>query len=706
MKGGILPAKRRWKGLVIAVLGLVLLSLLVPLVFLLGLHNGFHSSGYTTPQHSSASVGLRIYGRHGTPKIENQSEDDESTHVDDLMQRLEPTFPKDFGENIVVGKAENKTAGFPLLDGLPKERLGVNSTGVGDLATTKQSTGVGDLAKAKQSTGVGDLEKTKQSTDVGDLGKTKQSTGVGDLAKAKQSTGVGDLAKAKQSTGVGDLAKKKQSTGVGDLGKKKQSTDVGSTPGATENIRDIDEGEKLCELKFGSYCLWRRNHKEKVNDFTVRKMKDLLYVARAYYPSIAKLPALDKLSHEMKQNIQDFERVLSVTTVDKDLPPLIDQKLPKMEAVIAQAKACRVDCSNVDKKFRQLVDLTEDEATFHMRQSAFLYQLAVQTMPKSHHCLSMRLTVEYFRDPPPDIDQSLAERHLNPDLHHFVIFSSNVLASSAVINSTVTHAKESENQVFHVVTDRQNYFAMKLWFSRNKYMEATVEVLNIEDHKLENNKASTSIHLSLPEEYRVSFHKVDGPPTTEYLSVFSHSHYLLPEIFPSLKKVVVLDDDIIVQRDLSVLWGINMDGKVNGAVQCCSVRLIQLQKLFADKRLDETSCAWMSGLNVIDLVRWKEQDISGRYLKLVTEMNSEEAVALRASLLAFQGELYALDDKWVLSGLGHNYGVDIETVKNARVLHYNGNMKPWLELGIRDYTVSWRKFLNQENQFLSDCNIN
>ncbi|XP_049374905.1 probable galacturonosyltransferase 7 isoform X4 [Solanum verrucosum] len=687
MKGGILPAKRRWKGLVIAVLGLVLLSLLVPLVFLLGLHNGFHSSGYTTPQHSSAS-------------------DDESTHVDDLMQRLEPTFPKDFGENIVVGKAENKTAGFPLLDGLPKERLGVNSTGVGDLATTKQSTGVGDLAKAKQSTGVGDLEKTKQSTDVGDLGKTKQSTGVGDLAKAKQSTGVGDLAKAKQSTGVGDLAKKKQSTGVGDLGKKKQSTDVGSTPGATENIRDIDEGEKLCELKFGSYCLWRRNHKEKVNDFTVRKMKDLLYVARAYYPSIAKLPALDKLSHEMKQNIQDFERVLSVTTVDKDLPPLIDQKLPKMEAVIAQAKACRVDCSNVDKKFRQLVDLTEDEATFHMRQSAFLYQLAVQTMPKSHHCLSMRLTVEYFRDPPPDIDQSLAERHLNPDLHHFVIFSSNVLASSAVINSTVTHAKESENQVFHVVTDRQNYFAMKLWFSRNKYMEATVEVLNIEDHKLENNKASTSIHLSLPEEYRVSFHKVDGPPTTEYLSVFSHSHYLLPEIFPSLKKVVVLDDDIIVQRDLSVLWGINMDGKVNGAVQCCSVRLIQLQKLFADKRLDETSCAWMSGLNVIDLVRWKEQDISGRYLKLVTEMNSEEAVALRASLLAFQGELYALDDKWVLSGLGHNYGVDIETVKNARVLHYNGNMKPWLELGIRDYTVSWRKFLNQENQFLSDCNIN
>lgn len=39
------PAKRRWRGLVIGVLGLVILSMLVPLVFLLGLYNGFHTTG-------------------------------------------------------------------------------------------------------------------------------------------------------------------------------------------------------------------------------------------------------------------------------------------------------------------------------------------------------------------------------------------------------------------------------------------------------------------------------------------------------------------------------------------------------------------------------------------------------------------------------------------------------------------------------------
>ena len=53
----------------------------------------------------------------------------------------------------------------------------------------------------------------------------------------------------------------------------------------------------------------------------VKKLKDQLFVARAYYPTIAKLQGQGKLSREMKQNIQDFERILSETTSDADLPP-------------------------------------------------------------------------------------------------------------------------------------------------------------------------------------------------------------------------------------------------------------------------------------------------------------------------------------------------------------------------------------------------
>jgi alpha-1,4-galacturonosyltransferase len=44
-------------------------------------------------------------------------------------------------------------------------------------------------------------------------------------------------------------------------------------------------------------------------------------VARAYYPTIAKLLSQEKLTNEMRQNIQELERILSESSTDADLPP-------------------------------------------------------------------------------------------------------------------------------------------------------------------------------------------------------------------------------------------------------------------------------------------------------------------------------------------------------------------------------------------------
>ncbi|KAK9986377.1 hypothetical protein SO802_031328 [Lithocarpus litseifolius] len=613
-----LKSQRRWRGLVIGVLGLVILSMLVPLAFLLGLHNGFRPAplGYLSEQQTSASNGFGEFDHYHVRNTWNESEGDQSIH--DVL--------RDF-----TNEAKNKTIGRASMnDSQPKEGFPVPPHIFLQSPPSANNTKVGAA-----------IEVPLYTKDVHDVGK-------------------------------------------------------------------------LCEFKFGSYCLWRKEHREDMKDSMVKKLKDQLFVARAYYPSIAKLPRQDKLSHELKQNIQELERVLSESSTDGDLPPQIAKKLQMMEAAIAKAKSFLVDCNNVDKKLRQIYDMTEDEANFHMKQSAFLYQLAVQTMPKSLHCLSMRLTVEYFGSPLNDMELSLAEKYIDPTLHHYVIFSNNVLASSVVINSTVMHAKESRNQVFHVLTDGQNYFAMKLWFLRNTYKEATVQVLNIEHLKLDSHIKATPLYLSLPEEFRVSFLNVDSPPMapirTEYISIFSHSHYLLPEIFQNLTKVVVLEDDVIVQQDLSALWSLNMEGKVNGAVQFCSLRLGQLKKYLGENSYDKKSCAWMSGLNVIDLDRWRELDLTETYRKLMHELTmhegSSEAVALHASLLSFQDLIYALDGTWTLSGLGHDYGIDIQAISKAAVLHYNGNMKPWLELGIRKYRGYWKKYLNREDQFLSQCNVN
>ncbi|XP_010529454.1 PREDICTED: probable galacturonosyltransferase 7 isoform X2 [Tarenaya hassleriana] len=613
--GGGGGGKRRWKGLVIGVLVLVILSMLVPLAFLLGLHNGFHSSGFVTLQPSSASNdGFRQFDSFGRTNDSKVSKS-ESDHVDEVLRKLVPVLPK-----------------------VPK-----------------------DVEKIK---GLGDINESSTEED------------------ARRGLPVpSNVVPSPVSTS--------------------NTIDGAPTKEIQHTMVNADETGKACQVKYGSYCLWREENKEPMKDTNVKKMKDQLFVARAYYPSIAKMPSQSKLTRDMKQNIQDFERILSEGSADTDLPPQIDKKLQKMEDVISKAKSFPVDCNNVDKKLRQILDLTDDEVSFHMKQSVFLYQLAVQTMPKSLHCLSMRLTVEYFKSPLPDVDLSIAKKSTDPSLYHYVIISNNVLASSVVINSTVSHARDSKNLVFHVLTDEQNYFGMKEWFFRNPCKVASVQVLNTEKLDLENH----DLHLSLPVEFRVSFRH-----STHYLTIFSHSHYLLPKIFPNLEKVVVLDDDVVVQRDLSPLWDLDLEGKVNGAVRTCSLRLGQLKSHIGGGSFDDNACPWMSGLNIIDLGKWREFGVSETYQRLVKEMNardkSSETISLRASLLTFQDLVYPLDNTWALSGLGYDHSVSAQAIKDAAILHYNGNMKPWLELGIPKYKPYWKKFLNRKDQFLTDCNVN
>ncbi|XP_008788023.2 probable galacturonosyltransferase 7 isoform X2 [Phoenix dactylifera] len=594
-------------------------------------------------ERSSSESGFGNYARVNSGGEQNESEGDE-LRVNDLMHRFKPTIPEDVTVNFM-----NKP-------------------------TTESVAGAQSTSRPK---GVISYSKPKNITSRGP--STEQV--VAPKAPSSLTT-----------------------RNDGRDGKKNHSNDSAG-----------DETEKSCQHEFGSYCIWSMEHKEVMKDALVKRLKDQLFVARAYYPSIAKLQRQEKLSLELKQNIQEHERMLSEAISDADLPPFVGKKIQNMDHTIAKARSCTIDCNNVDKKLRQILDLTEDEAYFHMKQSAFLYHLVVQTMPKSFNCLSMRLTVEYFKNSLEDIEQLHAYKLNNPIFQHYVLISRNILAASVTINSTVMNAEETGHMVFHLVTDGQNFYAMKHWFARNSYKEATVHVLNFDDLNLFDSYNLGLRQLAPSEEFRVSISDIAQSSTlqmrTEYLSVFGHSHYLLPEIFKNLKKVVVLDDDVVVQQDLSSLWNLDLEGKVNGAVRFCGVRLGQLKTYMGGYNYNGDSCAWMSGMNIVDLESWREHNITGNYLGLLQKFQngteeSWRASALPISLLLFQDLIYALDDTWVQSRLGHDYGVSADALQNAAALHYNGNMKPWLELGIPKYKSYWKKFLTQDERFMDECNVN
>jgi len=51
--------------------------------------------------------------------------------------------------------------------------------------------------------------------------------------------------------------------------------------------------------------------------------------------------------------------------------------------------------------------------------------------------------------------------------------------------------------------------------------------------------------------------------------MLNHLRCYLPQVYPKLNKILFLDDDIVVQRDLTGLWEVDLKGNVNGAVETC-----------------------------------------------------------------------------------------------------------------------------------------
>ena len=104
------------------------------------------------------------------------------------------------------------------------------------------------------------------------------------------------------------------------------------------------------------------------------------------------------------------------------------------------------------------------------------------------------------------------------------------------------------------------------------------------------------------------------------------------QLFPDLDKIVLLDDDVVVQRDLSSLWETDLNGNVVGAVvdlwcgsNCCLGRKYKDYFNFShpliSSNLLQDDCAWLSGMNVFDLKAWRQTNITEAYstwLRLVS----------------------------------------------------------------------------------------
>ncbi|GMP43099.1 hypothetical protein CsSME_00012600 [Camellia sinensis var. sinensis] len=451
-------------------------------------------------------------------------------------------------------------------------------------------------------------------------------------------------------------------------------------------------------------------------------MRDQIIMARVYI-SIANMKNKYDLAQELQNRLKESQHALGEVTTDADLPRSAREKIKTMGQLLSKIRGQLFDCKVVTGKLRAMLQSADEQVRSSKKQSTFLSQLAAKTIPNGVHCLSMRLTIDYYLLPPDKRKFPKSENLENPKLYHYALFSDNVLAASVVVNSTITNAKEPEKHVFHLVTDKLNFGAMNMWFLLNPPGKATIHVENVDEFKWLNSSYCPVLRQlessAMKEYYFKADHSTAGSSNLKYrnpkyLSMLNHLRFYLPQVYPKLDKILFLDDDIVVQKDLTGLWSVDLHGKVNGAVETCGESFHRFDKYlnFSNphiaRNFDPNACGWAYGMNFFDLEEWKKKDITGIYHKW-QNMNEERVLwklgTLPPGLITFYGLTHPLNKSWHVLGLGYNPSVDRSEIEKAAVIHYNGNMKPWLELAMMKYRSYWTTYINFDHPYIRRCNL-
>ncbi|KAG8386898.1 hypothetical protein BUALT_Bualt03G0196700 [Buddleja alternifolia] len=461
-------------------------------------------------------------------------------------------------------------------------------------------------------------------------------------------------------------------------------------------------------------------------DSLTRQLNDQISLAKAFLV-IAKESNNLQFAWELSAQIRNSQILMSNAASRRT--PLTTREsetaIHDMALLLFQAQQLHYDSATMIMRLKAKILGLEEQMSSINEKSSKYGQIAAEEVPKSLYCLGVRLTSEWFKNT--NLQRKLKENRQtalklkDKSLYHFCVFSDNILATSVVVNSTSLNSKNPDKVVFHLVTDEVNYEAMKAWFSMNSFGGVAVDVQKIENFSwLNASYVPVLKQLQDSDTQTYYFSGSGGDNRTpikfrnpKYLSMLNHLRFYIPEVFPALNKVVFLDDDVVVQKDLSALFSVDLNGNVNGAVETCMETFHRYHKYLnyshplIREHFDPDACGWAFGMNVFDLVEWRRRNVTGIY-HYWQEKNVDRTLwklgTLPPGLLTFYGLTEALNPSWHVLGLGYT-NVDPQLIEKGAVLHFNGNSKPWLKIGMEKYKSLWDKYVDYGHPLLQQCNV-
>lgn len=189
-------------------------------------------------------------------------------------------------------------------------------------------------------------------------------------------------------------------------------------------------------------------------------------------------------------------------------------------------------------------------------------------------------------------------------------------------------------------------------------------------------------------------------PTVNHLSKETTFRLLIPTLFPQYEKVLYLDSDLLIRRDVAELFDMDLEDAIFGA---SIARLFRWSHLYITEELSLRAEEYFNcGVLVINNRLLGESDICGKGMRMLEEKRyptqDQDVLNILCQSPEHAGKVKFIDGRWNVEWHHLNEedtDVYIDTVregtldyvKDPFIIHYTGAKKPWNhpELELAEY---------------------
>ena len=196
--------------------------------------------------------------------------------------------------------------------------------------------------------------------------------------------------------------------------------------------------------------------------------------------------------------------------------------------------------------------------------------------------------------------------------------------------------------------------------------------------------------------YLASDHAILSLPVDKHASPANYYRLMAPSLLPSaVNRVIYLDSDLIVRKNLAALWDHDLSGAPVGAV-CDPAGAVPAEKL--GLRPEDY---FNSGVMLVDLDRWRALNLGVRVAQYIVEHPEEITYWDQDGLNGMlRGDWRRVPATWnAMHGFFHRrepYAAYRDEICDPAIVHFSGQgLKPWQYGTQHPFKSEYRKYRRQ-----------